>query len=87
MVLKTEMIRARIEPQLKNKVDVIFETLGLSTTEAISLFYKQVLFHQGLPFEVKIPNNETIRTFAKTDKGEELAEYKDMDDMFDKLGL
>ena len=87
MASKTEMIRARIEPQLKNKVDVIFETLGLSTTEAISLFYKQVLFHQGLPFEVKIPNNETIRTFAKTDKGEELAEYKDMDDMFDKLGL
>lgn len=36
---KTAMIRARINPELKKDVENIFNVLGLSTTEAINLFY------------------------------------------------
>jgi len=60
---KTAMIRARINPELKKDVENIFNVLGLSTTEAINLFYYQVKLHKGLPFEVKIPNKETERRF------------------------
>lgn len=56
---KTETIRARVEPELKERAEAIFDTLGLSPTEAITLFYKQVALNQGLPFEVKIPNEAT----------------------------
>ena len=56
---KTEMIRARMEPELKRRAEAIFEVLGLSTTEAITLFYKQVTLRRGLPFSVEIPNAET----------------------------
>ncbi len=47
---KTEMIRARIEPDLKQKAEGVLETLGMTPTEAITLFYKQVTLHHGLPF-------------------------------------
>ena len=57
---KTEMIRARVEPELKCQAEEVFAGLGLSPTEAITLFYRQVTLHHGLPFAVKAPNAETL---------------------------
>ena len=84
---KTAMIRARIEPNLKKQVEEIFSKLGLTTTEAITLFYSLVSLNNGLPFEIKIPNNETIQTFNDTDNGKNITECDAADDMFDKLGI
>lgn len=84
---KTATIRARMEPALKEHVDQIFHKLGLNTTEAINLFYKQVVLNNGLPFELKIPNKTTLQTFEDTDAGKNLIECKDMDDMFKKLDI
>lgn len=44
---KTSTIRARIEPGLKGKAELIFHQLGLTTTQAITLFYKQVELKKG----------------------------------------
>ena len=84
---KTEMIRARIEPNLKQDVENIFKELGLTTTEAISLFYHQVKLWKGLPFEVRLPNSTTIQTFRDTDAGKNLVHCEDAEDMFNKLGI
>ena len=35
---KTAMIRARVEPELKRQAETVFTQLGLSETEAITLF-------------------------------------------------
>ena len=56
---KSEVVRARIEPGVKHNAEEILKGLGLSTSQAIGMFYKQVIFSQGLPFDVKIPNEET----------------------------
>jgi len=58
--VKTQMIHARIEPKLKRSAERIFSEIGISTTEAIRLFLKQVELHRGLPFSVSIPNAETV---------------------------
>ena len=84
---KTAMIRARIEPDLKDKAEHVFRKLGLTTTQAIRLFYKQVELRGGLPFEVAIPNEITRRTFDNTDAGRNLVVCEDADDMFKKLGI
>ena len=55
------MIRARTEPDLKSDVEMIFKDLGLSATEAIDLFYRQVRLKKGLPFDVKMPDNDNHR--------------------------
>jgi DNA-damage-inducible protein J len=81
------MVRARIEPDLKNKTEQIFHDLGISTTQAITLFYKQVQLRNGLPFDVVIPNKTTIRTFSETDAGKNLVVCEDVEDMFKKLGI
>lgn len=84
---KTSSIRARIEPDLKDKAEHIFQQLGLTTTQAITLFYKQVELKKGLPFDVVIPNKITLKTFSDTDAGRDLIICSDTADMFKKLGI
>jgi len=84
---KTSSIRARIEPDLKGKAEHIFQQLGLTTTQAIILFYKQVELKNGLPFDVAIPNKITRKTFSDTEAGHDLIICSDTDDMFKKLGI
>ena len=76
---KSEMIRARVEPDLKQEAETVFSTLGLSVTQAITLFYKQVTLQQGLPFAVKIPNAETREALQNAYDGEDLTEYESLD--------
>ncbi len=76
---KTEMIRARMEPEIKHDAEAVFKALGLSPTEAITLFYRQVFLHNGLPFEVKIPNAETREAMRRAIEGENLTEWADLE--------
>ncbi len=84
---KTASVRARIEPDLKNRAEHIFRQLGLTTTQAITLFYKQVEQRKGLPFNVALPNESTRQTFDDTDAGRDLVVCEDAEDMFKKLGI
>lgn len=84
---KTATVRARLEPELKERAETIFHRLGLNATQAITMFYKQVELREGLPFDVAIPNAATKRTFSSTDAGRELVVCEDADDMFEKLGI
>jgi DNA-damage-inducible protein J len=84
---KTAMIRARVEPDLKREAEEVFEKLGLSPTQAVTLFYRQVSMRQGLPFDVVVPNATTLRTFQATDAGRDVTVCKDAEDLFAKLGI
>lgn len=84
---KTSTVRARVEPSLKDHVEKIFEKLGLNATQAINLFYKQVELNNGLPFDLKVPNETTLKTLRASESGQNLVECKDAEDMFDKLGI
>jgi len=84
---KTSTVHARIEPALKNETEELLHKLGLSVTQAITLFYKQVQMRKGLPFDVIIPNEATRRTFEDTDADRNLIMCEDADDLFNKLGV
>ncbi len=84
---RTAMINARTERELKTEVEGILKNLGLSTTEAINIFFRQVKLRRGLPFPVEIPNEETLMVFHESEDGKGLLECKDADDMFKRLGV
>ena len=84
---KTAIIRARVEPELKEQAETVFRRLGVSTTQAIAMFYKQVILREGLPFDVAIPNATTRRTLDATDAGRDVVLCRDAEDMFKKLGI
>jgi len=57
MAAKTANLYARIEPEVKEQAEAILSALGIPASNAINIFYKQIILNKGLPFEVKIPND------------------------------
>ena len=78
---RTATIRARVSPDLKYEAEAVFTALGVSPAEAIRLFYRQVTLHRGLPFDVKLPNEETRETMQLALVGEDLVEYTGLDEL------
>ena len=68
-MFKTAMIRARMEPDLKTDAERVLAAVGLSPTEAIRLFYRQIALRGGLPFDVRVPNATTRAAIAEARKG------------------
>lgn len=84
---KSATVRTRMEPGLKREAESLLGQLGLSASQAITLFYRQVTLRKGLPFDVVIPNATTRRVFEETDAEKNLIVCSDADDMFKKLGI
>jgi DNA-damage-inducible protein J len=84
---KSATVHARIESHLKEEAEKLFQKLGLSTAQAITLFYRQVQLRKGLPFDVIIPNEVTRQTLEDTDAARHLIVCRNADEMFEKLGI
>ena len=84
---KQTVVRARVEPELKANVERVLDPLGLSISQAITLFLKQIELQQGLPFPVELPNRETLKTFRDTDKGKNLKRFNNADELCNELGI
>jgi DNA-damage-inducible protein J len=82
---KTAMIRARVAPDLKDRAEATLEQLGLSATTAITLFYRQIVQHRGLPFDLRIPNTATRRAIQDARRGRGVTDAESMEDLFAKL--
>jgi addiction module RelB/DinJ family antitoxin len=54
MALKETYVRARVDDRLKRESEQIFDALGLTTTEAIRIFLHQVRIHRGMPFDLRL---------------------------------
>lgn len=81
---KEATINARIEPALKAKAEHILHEVGLSSAEAVRLFYKQICLHHGLPFDVSIPN-ATTQQAMKEATARKTRKLKTIQDIFDDL--
>jgi len=84
---KNAVISARIEDKLKQSAESILKKLGISPSEAITIFYKQVELKNGLPFEVKLPNKVTLKTFKDSDEGKSVKSFKNAKDLYKDLGI
>ncbi|MEJ0053582.1 MAG: type II toxin-antitoxin system RelB/DinJ family antitoxin [bacterium] len=76
---KTATVRARMEPSLKRRGEAVLSRIGLSPTDAVTLFYTQVTLNQGLPFSTNIPNAETAKVIRDARKGRGLLKPKSFD--------
>jgi DNA-damage-inducible protein J len=89
-VIKTGYITARVEPKLKASAGRVLTRIGVSTSDAITMFLRQVVLRQGIPFDVRVPNAETQRAIEELEnpgKRAKLKKHATTDDMFaDILG-
>lgn len=85
--MKTTTISARIDSETKEKVERIFEKLGLTASQAIALFYKQVEQQRGLPFPADLPNETTQKALEEAEDQERLLRFDTTDDFYADLGI
>lgn len=78
---RTETIRARVDPAVKAEAEAVFADLGLSASQAITLFYRQVGLTRGLPFAVRLPNAETREALAQARDRRDLSAYEAVADL------
>jgi len=77
----------RIDPDIKNKAAEYLKQMGLTTSEATRLFLHSVVLHKGLPFDLRLPNEETIAAIKEGKEGKNLLKHASSKELFDDLGL
>ena len=89
-ISKTTTVSARIDEATKENAVRVFEQLGLTASQAIMLFYKQVELRQGLPFSVelpKVPNEETLEAIREAENPETLCSFETPEALFEELDI
>ena len=82
---RTATISARIDADTKRAAESVFRDLGLSASQAIGMFYRQVELHHGLPFEPSTPNAETREALRQAEARENIDGFESADALFDDL--
>ena len=83
---KTATARALLDPVIKRQAEEILRGLGLSVSQSYELFYRQVIAQRGLPFELHIPNEKTLKAIenSRMGRGKTLSST---DELFEDLGI
>lgn len=84
---KTTTARARIEPELKEEAERILRDCGLTASQAIGLFYRQVILERGMPFPIRSFNEETRRVLRNSEDGIEVEQFESAEALFEDLGM
>lgn len=82
--MSTTTINARIDLNCKKEAQEVLEKLGLSMSGAIEMFFKQIVLQQGLPFDVKLPNQDTARAMEELEANEG-AKFSSIEELFEDL--
>lgn len=69
---KTSSIHIRVEPNVKKQVEKILNTLGMTSTEAINIYLRQIILNSGIPFEIKTPqfSDEMLEAISEAEEME-----------------
>ena len=65
----TTTINTRIDSKVKEQATKILDSLGMRPSTAISLFFKQIVLHRGIPFDIRLPNKLTMQAIEELESG------------------
>lgn len=84
--MTTEPTSLRLDSDAKKQAYAVFEQVGLKPTQAINLFLKQVALRGGIPFDIKVPNADTLVAMEELESGKG-KRFKSKDELFEDLGI
>ena len=73
-------MRARIEPSVKKKAEMVLSKIGMSSSEAINVFYRRIASDKGIPFSLNIPNAETRKAIEEARSKKNLMSFDTFED-------
>ena len=73
---QSAVVHARIDQATKSATEKVLDAIGMTPTEAIRLFYRQIAIRKSFPLELHIPNKLTTSVLSKSDNNQDI-EYFD----------
>ncbi len=83
---KTATARALLDPEIKKDAEKILKDLGLSVSKSFELYYRQVIAQRGLPFELHVSNERTMKAIENSRQGKGKM-FSSAQELFDDLGI
>ena len=85
--MKTVNVTLRVDRELKEQADALFEDMGLSLNTACRMFLKRAVEEQRIPFEVRRPDRKTRKAIADAEQGKDVSKSFDtVEDLMEDLG-
>jgi len=78
------VVQARIDPQIKEDARGVLNELGMSMSEAIVVYLRQIALRRAIPFELKLPNKATLQAVEQLDSGKGVT-FNNTDKLFEDL--
>jgi DNA-damage-inducible protein J len=69
-VITDSVVRARIDQRTKEQATHVLEDMGLSVSDAIRMLMVRIAAEKALPFEVKVPNADTVEAIEAGRRGD-----------------
>ncbi len=85
--MKTVNVTLRMDKELKEQADALFEDMGLSLNTACRMFLKRAVQEQRIPFEVvRKPDRKTLRALSDAEEGKDVSrDFDSVDELMDEL--
>lgn len=87
MMSKTSTLTIRIDPKLKEQTEHLLQEMGLTPSQAITLFFRQIGYQRAIPFEISLPNEETLQAMQDVAQRRNVKTFERVDDALSSLGL
>ena len=68
--MKTVKMNIRVNKDIKEKAEKVFDSLGLTNSQAVNMFFIQVILNNGIPFDIKIPSYYDEKTIKVIEDSE-----------------
>jgi DNA-damage-inducible protein J len=79
---QSAVVHARIDQATKAATEKVLDSLGMTPTEAIRLFYRQIAIRKSFPLELHVPNKLTASVLSKSDKNKDIETFETAADLY-----
>ena len=84
--MATTMVHVRVDQKVKQRAAKTLAAMGISVSDAVRILLVRVAAEKALPFDVKVPNETTVKAMQAANKGAG-KRYKSADDLFEDLDI
>jgi len=74
-----------LDTEMKKKAKEIFKEYGMGLSDAFNIFLAQSIMEKGIPFQIKIPNDETAKVIQDARDGKNMTKIS-LDDLKKEIG-
>ncbi len=82
---KNDVVRARINKDIKEEASIVLESMGLTVSDAFRMMLVRIATEKALPFDPLIPNDETIQAMKDAREGKTSKPFKNPKDLLSDL--